>query len=472
MVWPSETVRVLLLVLTGILGVVSAVHALLSRDDSRSALGWVFVCLWVPVFGPLLYLGIGFNRVSRRARRLFPRVPAGLLPPAPEGTPPPVSMELLEPAGRALTGLHLTTDNCVIPLADGDEAYPPMLAAIRKAENTIWVCTYIFDTSETGREFIQALGEARARGVDVRVLIDGFGERITKGPTASRLLRDAGVDAQRFLPLRLFPPNPLFNLRNHRKLLWVDGAIAFVGGMNIGERHLRAGLADQSGGTEDIHFEVRGSVVSQLAAAFVKDWKLATGELLEATGSSSACGTMHCRCITDGPGDDLDKLPLIYASAIAAARSSVRIMTPYFIPPESIRVALQAAAIRGVQVDVVLPERSNIRVADWASRVHQRDLVRRNVRVWLAPAPFTHGKLLVVDEQFSLIGSANVDPRSLSLNFELGLEVYDEDFGADLAERIDFRRKQATRVRTEDFVKSRLAVRIRDSLAWLLSPYL
>ncbi|MFT6397369.1 MAG: cardiolipin synthase [Bradymonadia bacterium] len=381
-------------------------------------------------------------------------------------------MERLEPAGRALTGLHVTADNCVVPLADGDEAYPRMLAAIREAKDTIWLCTYIFDTSETGRTFVQALADATARGVKVRVLVDGFGERLTKAPTASRLLKDAGVDARRFLPLRLFPPNPLFNLRNHRKLLWVDGNLAFVGGMNIGERHLRAGLGDPTGGTEDIQFEIRGSVVGQLAAAFVKDWKLATGEVLEATGASSACGVMYCRCITDGPGDDLDKLTLVYAAAIAAARSSVRIMTPYFIPPESIRVALQAAAIRGVEVDIILPKRSNIRVVDWASRVHQRDLVRRNVRVWLAPAPFNHGKLLVVDRQFALIGSANLDPRSLSLNFELGLEVYDDHLASDLAERIDARREQATRVRAEDFDNQSFPVRIRNALAWLTSPYL
>ncbi len=468
----SETVRLLLVIGAGLLGLVAAAHALLNRTDSRSALGWVFVCLWVPVFGPLLYLAAGFNRVSRRARRLFPRTLATQLPAPPSGLPAPVGMELLEPAGRALSGLHLAPNNDVVPLADGDEAYPRMIAAIEGARNTVWLSTYIFDSSETGRTFVQALADATKRGVDVRVLIDGFGERITRGPRASRLLLANGVNAKRFLPLRLFPPNPLINLRNHRKLLWIDGSVAFVGGMNIGERHLRAGLADRTAGTADIHFEVRGPVVQQLASAFIKDWKLATKQLLEAPAENEAAGSMYARCITDGPDDDLDKLPLVYAAAIAAAQSSVRIMTPYFIPPESIRVALQAAAIRGVQVDVVLPERSNIRVVDWASRVHQRDLVRRSVRVWLAPAPFNHGKLLVVDDRFSLIGSANLDPRSLSLNFELGLEVYDDGLGTALAQHIEGIRSSAHRVTSAELESRPFLVRLRDALAWLASPYL
>jgi cardiolipin synthase A/B len=468
MPWHAETLlEHLIAVLYVICATFGAVHALLTKPDPRSAMGWIATCWLLPFIGTILYLLFGVNRVRTRARQL--RAGSTSTGFGFESPPQEDFSSQLTRIGDAVTQRPRLPGNAVVALENGENAFPLMLEAIHSARRSVWLSTYIFETDAVGRQFITALGAAAARGAQVRVLIDGIGEWYS-WPHAVRLLRRAGVRAARFLPPRFAMPMLSLNLRNHRKLLIVDGEIGFVGGMNIGGREV--GKAHHRR-MADLHFRMRGPAVSQLAECFAADWQFAAGEASAIPPAAEPdAGSCICRMITEGPDEDSDKLLFVMLGAIAVARRQVLIMTPYFIPPPELTAALQTAALRGVEVCLVLPQRSNLRYVDWATRRWLPPLLERGIQVYLQPPPFSHTKLLVIDGRYAQIGSANIDPRSLRLNFEIAVEVYDEAVCAHLAKYVLSARDHAIRFPSGHPSRQPFAGRLRDSLFWLLSPYL
>jgi cardiolipin synthase len=202
------------------------------------------------------------------------------------------------------------------------------------------------------------------------------------------------------------------------------------------------------------------------------DWRFAAGEELAPVTPCAAQGPAVCRVVTDGPDEDNDKLLYVILGALSVARQQILVMTPYFIPQPELTAALQAAALRGVDVCLVLPERSNLRYVDWASRRWLPPLLERGVRIFLQPQPFSHTKLLVVDGAYAQIGSANLDPRSLRLNFEIAVEIYCQETCRQLVSYIEAAREQSGVYDLERARATSLPARTRDSLAWLASPYL
>jgi cardiolipin synthase len=460
-----------------VLAPATGVHALLYKREPRGAFGWLAVCVIAPVAGPVLYLFFGVNRTRSRAQRFaMPPLRSGergeavaRMQALPEDLP--ATFTELARSGRALSRHALVGGNEVQPLIDGEQAYPPMLEAIEQAREHICMTTYILDQDETGKAFCRALADAAGRGVDVRVLIDGVGEWYSR-PRASKRLRRAGVRTARFLPPRLIPPSLSINLRNHHKILVVDDRVGFTGGMNISDRH-RVETPGDGEATSDVHFRLSGPVVGQLALEFHRTWEFATGEKTQYNPAVNAeQGAVSCRTLTDGPDEDLDRMTMLLSAAIASARRSIRIMTPYFLPPRELIGALQAAAVRGIDVHVVLPERSNLRYVDWATRNMLWEMLFRGVRVSLQPPPFNHGKLFVVDDFYSLVGSANWDPRSLRLNFELQVEAYDEDLARELGEYVDRAAGDGRELSLAEVDGRTLPARLRDAVCWLFSPYL
>lgn len=457
----------------------AVLHALLYKRDPRAALGWIAVSLLFPLLGPVMYYVFGINRIATSARQYGPDSPRMTFG-YEFGHTGPITHNALVPADPALApfihvtdrvgSLPLTGDNRIRMLVDGGEAYVAMLRAINAARDYIVLTTYIFETDATGLQFVDALGEAVARGVKVWVILDGIGAWYS-WPRADRALKRRGVKVARFLPPRLLPPQFYLNLRNHRKILVVDGDIGFTGGMNIGGRHLVDEVAGT--GTADLHFEVLGPAVEQLCQVFAEDWLFTTGDTLELQcRQSPADGDAFARCIRDGPNEDMDKIQLTVMGVIAAATRSVLLITPYFLPPASIVSSLQAAALRGVDVAVLLPERSNLRYVDWATRNLLLELLQYGVSIYYQPEPFAHTKLLVVDESYAQIGSANIDPRSLRLNFELNMEVLGVGAVASLAEYADQRRRRSRLLAREEIENRSVLARIRDAFFWLFSPYL
>jgi cardiolipin synthase len=287
------------------------------------------------------------------------------------------------------------------------------------------------------------------------------------------VLKNRGVPVAKFLPALLPRSVTHFNLRNHCKILVLDGRLGFTGGMNIRQGSVLA--SNPKHPTKDLHFRVIGPVVAQLQEAFARDWAFTTGEKLLGDPwfpELGPEGETLARGITDGPDRDIDKLHWVFLAAIGAARRSIRIMTPYFLPDRVLLKALHLAAQRGVEVDIIVPEIANLPAVRWAMWGHHRQVLREGLRLWLSPPPFDHSKLFVVDGYWSSVGSSNWDPRSLRLNFEFNLECYDPELGASLEEHVR-RRLQDARVLTAEELDGRsLFLKVRDGTARLMAPYL
>ena len=316
------------------------VHVLLRKSDERAAVAWIGLIWLSPILGSIVYVMLGINRIQRRASRLRevrtvqddqrPTASPAALPPEADG------LAMLSRIVGRFSDYALVGGNSARPLINGDAAYPEMIAAIERAERSIALSSFIFDRDLAGEKFVDALGAAVGRGVEVRVIVDGIGAFYSFKPVVGELAR-RGVPSARFLfslvPWRM----PFLNLRNHRKILVVDGRIGFTGGMNIRRRQVVG--SDPPEPVQDIHFRVEGPVVTQLMEVFADDWSFTTGE--ELTGESwfpeiAPIGTVVSRGIDTGPHEDAQKMHLALFGAVTEARTSIRIVTPYFLPDETL----------------------------------------------------------------------------------------------------------------------------------------
>lgn len=470
------------IVLHVLIALMASGHAVLSKRDTRAAAGWVGVICLAPFVGAVLYMWLGINRITKRAKSLrsnrpHPGVSTGLCQ-CPidlldqKLTQKGLHLKHLINLVRDVTSQPLLAGNRIIPLINGDEAYPAMLEAIDEASQSITLTTYIFRNDEIGQRFLEALQRAIARNVEVRVLIDDVGARYSWRPMP-RVLRNAGISCAQFLPTLIPWRFRYSNLRNHRKIMVVDGKAGFSGGINIDVRNCLD--LQRHRGIQDLHFRLSGPVVTQLQEVFVDDWAFCTGELLQGDpwfATNEPDGSVLARGIPDGPDDAFETLRLTLLGAIACARTSVHVVTPYFLPDASLIAALNISALRGVEVNIVLPAENDLVLVQWASTGLLRQILERGCRVWLSPPPFDHTKLMLVDELWALLGSANWDPRSLRLNFEFNVECYDRELATSLTELVQSKIRNSRELKLEDVNRRSLPIKLRDGVAGLFSPYL
>ncbi len=465
-------------ILFGVVGLIVSGHALLYKREARSALLWLLVVWFLPVLGAVLYLLIGINRLQRRAQRIRD---ATSLPPAAEHMAGEDQTGLLaddDLGGLArlvqqVTGQPLLAGNHITPLVNGVQAYPAMLDALAQARHSIALATYIFDRDGIGNQFVQALLAAQRRGISIRILIDDVYVRLVRG-SAFRFLKAAGLNVVSFNPPVLPARLHAANLRNHRKLLIVDGQIGFTGGMNIHRPYWQP--EHPATAFRDMHFQVEGPVVRHMVETFTDDWYFTTGERLDTKfwgeGVPQPAGPALARGIEAGPDETLERLRWVFLGALNVARQTVRIWTPYFVPDQSLLAALSAAALRGVEVDILTPVENNHPLVQWAGRAHYWQVLEHGARIWERPGPFDHSKLMVVDGRWVCIGSANWDARSLRLNFEFNLEVYDTALAQHLEAQFLAARQEANLVTAAQLRERPLPIRLRDGAARLFSPML
>jgi len=458
-------------------------HAVLKQREVRAAIGWIGLAWLAPVVGPFLYLCLGINRIRRIGVSLglqesWQNPEERILPTSDEEA---VRDEVLGefPAliglsnlGDRITGRPVWIGNRVEPLVNGDAAYPAMLEAIDGAERTVALLSYIFDSDRAGEKFFDALCRAMGRGVQVRVLVDGVGARYSK-PTMIARLRKAGIPVAGFLESKRPGFLRYANLRNHRKILVVDGRVGFTGGTNIREGHWFSMEPDFP--VACVHFRIEGPVVGDLQRVFAIDWAFTTGESLTGEGwfpKHERAGHVVARGISEGPDEDLEKISEAMMGALAVAKSRVLVATPYFLPDDALQRALMVTAMRGVEIDIVLPGRNNIRIMDWAVMALLEPLIEKGCRIHRTPAPFDHTKLMIVDGVWSLIGSSNWDARSLRLNFEFNVECYALDLAARLEEIVREKISRAHEMTLEEIRDRSMPQKIRDGVARLGLPYL
>lgn len=463
-----------------VLSVGVTIHAVLRKRDSRAVIGWVGLAWLAPILGTCVYLVLGINRVERKAKALG-RLDASQadIPTLPEDLSRREELERLHrnltglaTAGTQLTGLPILPGNDVRPLTDGDEAYPSMIDAIDHAKTTVALLSYIFDSDRAGDMFLDALVRAQDRGVIVRVLIDDVGSNYSK-PNMVKRLRDKGITVATFLPTPWARLPVYANMRNHRKILVVDGKVAFTGGTNIREGHCMDLKPEYP--VQCLHFQLRGPVVSHLQQVFTNDWNFATDETLSGENwfpTQDRAGMVWARGVEHGPDEHFEKLSDLIVAALSCARDRVRIVTPYFLPNASLIQSLGVTAMRGVTVEIYIPGENNIALVQWACTAQMWQVLEKGCRVFATAPPFDHTKLMIVDDVWSLIGSTNWDPRSLRLNFEFNVECYDPELAAALNAIVDRKSVQSTEITSEQLNARSLPVRLRDGLARLLSPYL
>jgi cardiolipin synthase A/B len=452
-------------------GAVTA-DALLRKQSVRAAISWIGLAWLSPIFGAIVYYVLGVNRVTRRAlqfrRAVAPREGQSRRDASPAL---PENIATLSRVVETLTGRELVDGNRITILHGGDEAYPAMLAAIRQARRSVALASYIFRADDAGLALIDALAEAWSRGVQVRVLIDGIGGGYLAAPVV-RALRQRGLSAASFLHYWMPWRMPYLNMRSHKKILVVDGAVGFTGGINIADSYVLSRRPPRP--VDDIHFRVDGPVVAHLMVAFAEDWNFTTGEVLDDDAwwpALDPVGPVWARGFSSGPDATVRRLEAVFATAVAAAKQRLRIVTPYFLPDEHLVSAIDLAVLRGVAVDIVVPMRSDHVLIDWAARA-QLGFMAPAIRIHLAPPPFSHAKLMTVDGEWCLLGTANWDVRSTRLNFEFSLECYDTATTAAVDRLIDARIATARRVSSAELARRPSPLRLRDAAARLLLPYL
>jgi cardiolipin synthase A/B len=478
--WPH-----ILFVISVLAGATAAIHAAMTKDEVRSALGWVGIIIFSPIIGAAFYLIAGINRMRRNVisdRRALLQGKRRADFASYDATDGLVierfgqRFRAMKTLGDTVTHHKMTTGNAIRPLETGDEAYQAMLAAIGQARRSVMLETYIFDRDRIGSRFVEALVAAVKRGVEVRVLIDAVGARYSV-PSVLGLLRDGGVPTEVFngnviMGLRL----PYANLRTHRKIIVVDGEIAFTGGMNIREAFSREISGDDF--SLDTHFRVTGPVVADLFAISAADWQFATGETLEGDAwalpapESEPASPVLIRAVSSGPDRGVETNHKMLMGAFSVARSSIRIVSPYLLPDRELITALVTAARRGVAVDIVVPSANNLKLVDLAMTAQFDQLLKDHCRIWRASGRFDHSKLMAIDGRWAYVGSSNLDPRSLRLNFEVDMEVLDQPFAEMLEQRIDRVISSATQVSLNELRERPFLVRLVERTLWLGSPYL
>lgn len=464
-----------------IVSLVASAHVILTKRETRAAIGWIGLIWLSPVVGTLLYVLLGINRINRKARSLrrgrprFGRHKADSCSPEQLheilGSGDAHMADLARVVSR-FSPMPLLRGNLFEPLVGGDEAYPAMLEAIQRAERSVALSSYIFNDDPLGRMFVEALGEAVKRGVEVRVLIDDIGARYDL-PRVFGPLHRAGVRSAAFLPGLIPTFMPYFNLRNHRKILVVDGSLGFTGGLNIDKDYYHKLQTKHP--KLDLHFRVRGPALASMFHVFADDWLFTTGEHLGGEAWSQTeeeTGPIVARGLADGPDEEHGKLHNTILGALSCARTSVVIVSPYFLPDEVLSSALCLASMRGVEIDIILPSQNNLDTVQWACTANLRELLECGCRVWYTPPPFEHTKLMIVDGVWTLLGSANWDTRSLRLNFEFDFECYGRALADTLEPLVRAKRESARRVSIEEIDGRPLPVRLRDGVARLLTPYL
>jgi cardiolipin synthase len=457
---------------------------LVRRKEPSATVAWILTLVFLPALGAVLFLLFGRDRVrwpAKRKRQLDAIVGAQVAALRKETQESDLTSQipvesLLERAlfrvGERLTHLRPTSGNHVDVLVEGNAAYDAIGAAIDGARHHVHAQYYLIRNDATGRWFRDRLVAAAKRGVSVRLLLDGFG-CFALGAAWRRPLRKAGARVEEFLPMRSVLLQPV-NLRNHRKIIVIDGEIAFTGGFNIGDEY--RGQMRGVGQWRDVHLRIAGPAAPELQRVFFQDWAFATNEPIEPgeyfPKELPARGNATVAIVMSGPDTRTEAIHRLFFGAIVGAEREVLVTTPYFVPTESLLVAMELAAMRGVDLKLLLPGRSNHRVTFHAGRSFYAQLLAAGVEVHEYVPGIVHSKTLIADGKVALVGSANMDLRSFRLNFEVHALVHDETTATALGDAFRADAKDSRRVDLTEWRERPWTLRVKEGAARLVSPLL
>ena len=451
-------------------------HIICRKDDVKSSFGWIGLVWLTPLIGSIIYVIFGINRIRRKALSLRNKGPdiftvTGKTEEEIQKEIPRPFLQLLR-LGYKVHPQRFALGNYAKAYVNGDEAYPEMCRLIAGAKKEVLMQSYIFNNDRAGKMFINAFKQAVRNGAKVKVLVDGVGLNYSKPTIAAALKRLKGVEFGVFLPSKSPVSLPFVNLRNHRKILIVDGKEAVFGGMNVAEGNLLQTNPKEP--IADITFYVRGPVVDQMSRVFEEDW-IFSGKKHFIPASFHAegplPGNMPARIIPDGPDADYGKIEQMMLGALSCAQKTVQIVTPYFLPENEMLTSLELAAMRGINVEIILPSKSNIFGMDGAMRANFVRLLKKGVKIYRTRPPFDHSKIMVVDGAWLFVGSANWDVRSFKLNFECNMECMDKQLAREVNQIIAHKKATAVSEKWDKNAKPSLWRTLADNTLRLLTPY-
>ena len=464
----------LLTAVVEIAGILLALRAILIARTPQSAIGWVFILLVFPVVGIPLFLVFGESRFSGYTRA---------------GTGKSAALdEALKATVRHLDGYHAevrglcadgskvarnisllppTNGNRVRLLIDGQATFDAIFEAIDSAKEAVWVQFFIIHDDILGRELSKRLSAAAARGVECLVMFDQVGSKKLPAVWFEKLAQ-GGVKIQPFVTNRQFGRHFQINFRNHRKLLIVDGSVAFVGGLNAGDEYM--GRSKKFGPWRDTHLRVEGPSVAGFQMTFLEDWNYATKSVPDYRLRSAPVGEAIVFPVASGPAEDWNACGAVYLSVIQDAKRRLWLASPYFVPASPLLYAICHAALRGVDVRIILPQMADHLLPWLSSFTYYPKLQAAGVKVWRYQPGFMHQKVLLADDDFAIVGSINLDYRSFMLNFELSAAVQDRSFAIDVENMFlaDFDKSRPENLAAFD--TDSLLFRLKCRAAALMSP--
>jgi cardiolipin synthase len=470
-------------------------HALHRRRNASATILWIFTAWSLPLFGPLLYLSFGIDRVSIKGlktkaigqllteqRQERHRDDSSFVAWHFEQRTDLFSIEndfvrKLNQSFDALIPEHPLLDgNKITSLISGDQAYPLMLQAIKEATHHIHLQSFIIGNDETARKFLDVLKTKAEEGVKVRLMFDRFGStHAVFGRLFNAYKNIPNLEIQGWTQANLLKRQFQINLRNHRKNLVIDGRVAFFGGVNLGIDNL---TCDGHLAIRDYHFKVEGPFVHELQFSFLRDWYFISEESLsillcpEHFPKLPVSGSAKVRIIDSGPSAPPEMLGEAYFNAIVMAQKQILIATPYLVPTNDILKALRSAARRGVDVCIMLPEKNNHRYAGLASKALYEELLESGARIFHRKPPFIHAKAMVIDDCIALVGTSNLDVRSLELNYETTVLIHDESTVNQLKLIIHEDLEMSTEINLNEWLQRPSINKLGENLCSLMTPVL
>ena len=458
----------------------------LERRDPTSTWAWLLVLFFIPIFGFLIYLLLGRQLRQKHLFRWEGRNKIGIekLIDYQLDAIENETFEFLKTDTEKygdMIYLHLlnnhsvlTQDNDVEVFTDGRDKFEALLEDLENARDHIHIQYYIFRLDGIGKRIEEILIRKAKSGVKVRMLFDDIGSRGLHVKHFKKLM-DSGGEVAAFFPALLPLINPRLNYRNHRKIVIVDGRIAYIGGFNVGDEYL--GLSKKFGYWRDTHLRIEGSAIHPLQTRFILDWNQASPKTNIQYSERffpaiPRKGTVGLQIVSSGPDSEWEDIKDGYLKMIFLAKEYIYIQTPYFIPDTSMLDALRIACLSGVDVRIMIPNKPDHMFVYWATYSNIGLLLKAGARVYIYENGFIHAKQIVVDDQVSTVGTANIDVRSFRLNFEVNAFIYDAEKSHELAEIFEEDIQNSTELTLENYLERERLIKVKESVSRLLSPIL